>query len=39
MLKKIWNAIKTWWKSNPTDKYVDAGILDFSGQGRNKYGR
>lgn len=40
MLKKIvnWFLLVLGFKSDLTDEAVDAGICDFSGQGRDRYG-
>ncbi len=44
-MKKTLKSIANWFiflltgKGEIAKKYVDEGALDFSGQGRNKYGR
>lgn len=38
-MKRVINFLKQLWHFDPIKKYVDAGIVDFSGQGRNRYGR
>ena len=38
-MKKLLSLLRTWWHSDPREKYVLAGILDLSGQGRDRFGR
>lgn len=35
---KIVNILRRLWHYDPWHEYVDAGVIDFSGQGRDKYG-
>lgn len=39
MFKKILYILSFKWLDDIIEEDVDAGILDLSGQGRNKYGR
>ena len=39
MKKKIITLLRKLKQYNPWKKYIDAGIIDFSGQGRDKYGK
>ena len=39
IMKKIIAFLKKLWNYDPWKPYIDAGVIDFSGQGRNKYGR
>ena len=39
MMKKILDFLRKIWNYDPWKQYIDAGIIDFSGQGRDKYGR
>lgn len=36
--KKIVFVLLRLWRGDPWRKYVDAEVIDFSGQGRDKYG-
>lgn len=36
---KIAHALRRWWRGDFVRECVDAGVLDFSGQGRDKYGK
>lgn len=38
-MKKIIAFLKKFLRYDPWKPYIDAGVIDFSGQGRNKYGK
>ena len=42
-IKKLFEKIRNFFSGDPLDrmikKYVDMGVIDFSGEGRNKYGK
>lgn len=38
VMSKIANILRRLWLRDPWREYVDAGVIDFSGQGRDKYG-
>ena len=42
-IKKLFEKIRNFFSDDPLDrmikKYVDMGVIDFSGEGRNKYGK
>lgn len=39
VIKKIWYIISFQWFVDAMNEAVDAGVCDFSGEGRDKYGK